>query len=84
MAEAPSSSCPSCDGTRVALGVRTDMEHHAIKLWRPTKRRWGRRDVTAVRAMACVGCGLVTFHAADLAGLRAEVAEARELFVWDD
>lgn len=76
-------SCPTCDGTRVEVGVRT-RDEQAIVLWRWTKRGWGVRDVTAVRALACVGCGLVTFHASDLAGLRADAAKHPERFKWDD
>lgn len=76
--------CPSCDGARVEVGVRTDVDQQSIKLWRWTRRRWGVRDVTSVQALACIGCGLVTFHVTDLANLRAEVAKHPEVFGWDE
>jgi ribosomal protein S27AE len=77
--------CASCGGVSVAVGVRTDApERHSIWLWRPSRRGWGSRDVTTVRALACVDCGVVTFRATDLDRLRAEVAEHPGLFRWDD
>jgi len=76
--------CPSCDGARVEVGVRTDIDRQSITLWRRTRRRWGIRDVTTVRALACVGCGLVTLQVTDLAALRAEVEKHPETFGWDD
>lgn len=87
MAQTPPAAqppCPTCDGVRVEVGVRTEADQQGIKLWRRTRRRWGIRDVTAVRALACVGCGLVTLHVSDLENLRAEVAERPESFRWDD
>jgi hypothetical protein len=77
-------SCPACDGARVEVGVRTDIDHQETKLWRKTRHGWGIRDVTSVRALAYAGCGLVTFHVKDLANLQAELTKHPELFKWDD
>jgi 4-hydroxy-3-methylbut-2-en-1-yl diphosphate synthase IspG/GcpE len=78
IAPAAHPSCPTCDGVRVEVGVRTDIEQQEIKLCRPTRRGWGVRDIAAVRALACAGCGLVTFHVTDLANLQAEVTKHPE------
>lgn len=63
--------------------MRTNLDQQEIKVWRQTRRGWGARDVTAVRALACVGCGLVTLHVTNLTKLQAEVAKHPELFRWE-
>jgi hypothetical protein len=57
------------------------MDQQSVKLWRWT--RWGSRDVAKVRALACIGCGLVTFHVADLARLQEEAAKHPGGLRWD-
>jgi hypothetical protein len=82
----PSPAFPlcACGGSRVAAGIQTeDAEKQSIWLWRPTRRGWGTRNVTRIRALACVDCGLVTLHVSDLNHFRADVDEHPGLYRWE-